>query len=141
MNASPPPAQKRPSALVGGLIPPSASKTSATAEGGSKKSHYRPLPKEFRHDGFTYRQLARERGSAIYEQTWRGRSEPSLCYEVIRIRRRDGFQIGEKFIEPYEVYPNSAAWGSDGFTFTDRDNALPSFLNFVWKNRQKEEGR
>jgi len=104
-------------------------KTSATAEGGSKKGRfYKPLPKEFRRDGFNYRQIARERDAAIYEQRWTGCAEPSVCYEVIRIRRRDGFQISEKVIEPYEVYPNSDAWGVDGFTFADRNKALDKFL-------------
>ena len=29
--------------------------------------------------------------------------------------------IGGRFIEPAEVYPNSEAWGVDGFTLTDKD--------------------
>jgi hypothetical protein len=82
------------------------------------------LPKEFRRDDFTYRQIARENGAAIYEQTWNGCHNPSVCYEVIRIRRREGFEIGSRFVEPAEVYPNSEAWGVDGFTFTDKDAAF-----------------
>jgi hypothetical protein len=100
-------------------------KTRATAEAWSKKGHsYKPLQKEFRRDGFTYRQIAREGHGAIYEQTWNGCSDPSVCYEVIRIRRREGFQIGARFVEPAEVYPNSEAWGVDGFTLTDKDAAF-----------------
>jgi len=102
----------------------STRKTNATAEGGSKKSHYKRLPKEFRRDGFDYRQIAREGKAAIYEQTWRGCPNPSISYEVIRIRRREGFQIGGKFIEPAEVYPRSEAWGTDAFTFADREVAF-----------------
>ena len=106
-------------------IAPPVPKTCATAEAGGKKGHsYKPLPSRFRHNGFDYRQIARERDAAIYEQTWSGCSDPSVCYEVIRIRRRDGFQIGERFVEPAEVYPNSEAWGVDGFTFTDKDAAF-----------------
>jgi hypothetical protein len=82
------------------------------------------LPTEFRRDGFQYRQIAREGNAAVYEQTWSGSSDPSISYEVIRIRRREGFQIGGRFVEPAEVYPNSEAWGTDGFTFTDKDAAL-----------------
>jgi hypothetical protein len=97
----------------------------AGAEAGSEKGRfYKPLPKEFRHDGFSYRQIAREGDAAIYEQHWTGCAEPSICYEVIRVRRRDGFQIGGRFVEPAEVYPNSEAWGTDGFTLTDRDAAF-----------------
>jgi hypothetical protein len=100
-------------------------KTRATAEAWSKKGHsYKPLQKEFRRDGFTYRQIARQRHGAIYEQTWNGCSDPSACYEVICIRRREGFQIDSRLVEPAEVYPSSRVWGVDGFTLTDKDAAF-----------------
>ena len=104
--------------------PISTQKTRARALAWGNKGHfYKPLPKEFRHSRFTYRQIAREDDVAIYEQTWNGCRNPSICYEVIRIRRRDAFQIGDRFVEAAEVYPNSDAWGSDGFTFTDEEAA------------------
>ena len=100
-------------------------KTRATAQGGGKRRHsYKPLPKEFRRDGFTYKQIARQRDVAIYQQTWNGCRNPSISYEIIRTRRREGFQIGEKLIQPYEIYPNSDAWGVDGFTVTDKEVAF-----------------
>jgi hypothetical protein len=120
-----PPKVKLGPALVGDSIQTSGAKTRAGAEGGSKKGRfYKPLPKEFRRHGFTYRQIARESDAAIYEQRWTGCAEPSVCYEVIRIRRRDGFQIGGRFVAAAEVYPNSEAWGADGFTFADKDAAF-----------------
>ena len=61
---------------------------------------------------------------AIYEQIWIGCPNPSISYEVIRIRRREGFQINGRFVEPAEVYPNSEAWGVDGFTLSDKDAAF-----------------
>jgi hypothetical protein len=111
-------------ASVGDLMPPGTAKPRATAERGTNKSHYKRLPKEFRRDGFDFRQIAREGNAAIYEQRWTGCAEPSVCFEVIRIRRREGFQIGNKFVEPAEVYPKSEAWGVDGFTLTDREAAF-----------------
>ena len=102
-----------------------ARKARATAEGGRKKWHfYKPLPRQFRHHGFEYRQIERERNAAIYQQTWGGCTDPSVCYEVIRIRRRECFQIGPRFIEAAEVYPNAEAWGVDGFTLTHKDGAF-----------------
>jgi hypothetical protein len=102
-----------------------AIKTRATAEARGKKSHsYKSLPTRFRGDGFEYRQIAREGNAAIYEQIWVGCAEPSICYEVIRIRRREGFQINGRLVEPAEVYPGSGAWGVDGFTLTDKDAAF-----------------
>jgi hypothetical protein len=100
-------------------------KTSARAEAGSKKGHfYRPLAKQFRRDGFNYRQIAREGDAAIYEQTWNGCPDPHPCFEVIRIRRRDGFEVKGRCIEAAEVYPRAEAWGTDGWTFTHRDAAF-----------------
>jgi len=104
---------------------PTGGKTRATAEAGGKKRHfYKPLPAQFRHDGFEYRQIARERHAAIYEQRWGGCADPSVCYEVIRIRRREGFQIGARLVEAAEVYPNSEAWGVDAWTVLTRDAAF-----------------
>ena len=122
---STPRTQKRAPAGIRDLMPAPVRKPRSTAEGGSKKGRfYKPLPKEFRHDGFTYRQIAREGDAAIYEQRWTGCAEPSVCYEVIRVRRREGFQIGGRFVEAAELYPRSEAWGTDGFTLTDKDTAF-----------------
>src|SRR5262249_2251708 len=70
---------------------------------------------------------SREGNAAIYEQRWTGCAKPNVCYEVIRIRRREGFKIGDRWIEPAEVYPKSEDWGLDGFTFTNRDKACVKF--------------
>jgi hypothetical protein len=43
---------------------------------------------------------------------------------VIRIRQREGFQIGERFVEPAEVYQNSEAWGVDAWTVLSNDAAF-----------------
>ena len=115
----------RQSALIRRSIPVSAQKTRARVEGDSKKSHYRPLAKEFHRDGFTYRQIARENDAAIYQQTWSGcSSNRSVCYEIIRIRRRNGFQIDGRVVEPAEVYPPSKLWGTDGWTVLDKESAF-----------------
>jgi hypothetical protein len=120
-----PPQTKRVPTRLGDFILQPARKTRATAQGGTKEGYfYRSSPKEFRRDGFQYRQIAREGDAAIYEQAWLGCAEPSRSYEVIRIRRREGFQIGGRFVEPAEVYPKSEAWGVDGFTLTDREKAF-----------------
>jgi hypothetical protein len=115
-------------ASVGGLMAQQSRKTRATALGGSKKGRfYKPLRTRFRNVRFEYRQIARQGDAAVYEQRWTGRAEPSVCYEVIRIRRRDGFQIGGRFVEPAEVYPNSEAWGVDGWTVQDEEAAFRKF--------------
>jgi hypothetical protein len=98
---------------------------SATAQAGTRKGHfYNRLAKQFRRDGFDYRQIAREGDVAIYSQTWSGCPDPAICFEVIRVKRRQGFEIAGRFVEPAEIYPSSEAWGTDGFTVTDKDAAF-----------------
>jgi len=110
--------------LIGDSIATSIPKTRARAEAWSKKRRfYKRLPSQFRHNGCDYRQIAREGTAAIYEQTWNG-NKHSAAFEVVRIRRRDGFQIGGRFVGPAETYPNAGAWGTDGFTLTDKDAAF-----------------
>jgi hypothetical protein len=109
-----------------------AIKTPATGEAWGRKRHScRLLPTRFRRDGFNYRQIAREGDAAIYEQTWGGCSDPSVCYEVVRIRRREGFQINGRFVEPAEIYPKADAWGVDGFTLTDKEAAFAKLRELV----------
>jgi len=116
--------EKRDLAVVRDSRASSVPKTRATAEACGKKRHsYRPLPTEFRSGGFCYRQIARERNAAIYEQIFEGK-EDSAAFEVIRIRQRDGFHIDGRFVEPAEIYPRSESWGVDGFTLTDKDAAF-----------------
>jgi hypothetical protein len=99
-------------------------KTSASTERGTNKGHScKPLKAHFRAGGFEYRQIAREGNFAIYEQTWKGNRE-SAAFEVVRIRRHKGFKIRGNVVEPHEVYPKSRAWGTDGFTLTDKDAAF-----------------
>ena len=116
---------KRREATFPESLPSRAIKTRARAKGGGKKGHsYKPLQVQFWAGGFNYRQIAREKDAAIYEQTWSGCANPSVSFEVIRIRRREGFQINGRFVEPAETYPKTDAWGIDGWTFTDKDAAL-----------------
>ena len=83
-----------------------------------------PLPTRFSRGEFTYQQIAREGGWAIYEQIWHGKSDAQPCYEVIRIRRSSARQIAGVTLAPAEMYPPPESWGKYGFTFTDKDAAF-----------------
>jgi len=107
-------------------------KTRARAEARTKKRHsYKRVATRFRRDGFEFRQIAREGDAAIYEQTWSGCCDPSVCYELVRIRRHEGFQINGRFVEPAEIYPKADAWGVDGFTLTEKDAAFAKLREVV----------
>ena len=124
-NGSHIPKEKRRPAIARDSTELLRTKTRATAEAGGKKGpFYKPLPIRFRKNEFNYRQIMRDNNAAIYERTWSGGPDPSISYEVIRIRRRKGFQIKGRFVEPAEVYPNCEAWGADGFTLTAKDAAF-----------------
>jgi len=119
-------------AFVGDPIHSLVIKTSATAEAGSEKRRsYKPLRRQFQHGGFDFRQIYREGDFAIYEQIWSGCPNPTICYEVIRIRHREGFRIGGRFVEPAEIYPNSETWGADGWTVQDKEAAFRKFREVV----------
>jgi hypothetical protein len=133
---------KRGRRFAGVLDTTSDAKARATAEGGSKEGRfYKPLATQFKRHRFQYRQIARERDAAIYEQTWTGCAEPTPAYEVTRVRCRGGFVIGGRFVEPAEVYPNSETWGVDGFTFTDRNKAWDKFSEISLEEQQGKERR
>jgi len=119
-------------------IPSSTPKTRTTAERGGKKGDYKPISKEFCHDGFTFRQIAREGDVAIYEHKWNGCANPSVAYEVVRIRRREAREIKGKIIEAAEVYPKSEAWGVDGFTLTDKDAAFAKLRQIFAASRAEK---
>ena len=105
------------------LSPPAGStRTSARADAGSQKSpFYRPLPAAFRHDEYDYRQIARVGRGAIYEQSKGGKVR---AYEVIRVRCREGFEVGGRKIEPAEAYPASEACGTDAWMVLTRERAF-----------------
>jgi len=65
-------------------------KTIPTASRNVRKAaSCQPLEAQFHLKGLNRRQIAREGDVAIYEQTWRDCAAPSVCYEVVHVRRRD----------------------------------------------------
>jgi hypothetical protein len=75
------------------------------------------LPKTIQNKGFNLKQLKRVGDKAIYEQTKKGQDAKS--YEVIRIGKHNGYELGGAKIAPAETYPGSSQWGINGWTFTD----------------------
>ena len=62
---------------------------------------------------------------AIFQQT---RDDSSLNnYEVVKIGRHNGYNMGGSFIEPAETYPGSSLWGITGWTCTSIDSALSRY--------------
>jgi hypothetical protein len=141
MKSSPPKARSDP-VFVGDPLQSRASKTSATAEAGSKKGRfYKLLAKEFRRGGFQYRQIAREENAAIYEQAWPSCAEPSPSYEVIRVRCREGFQIGEQIRKCGRGLPKFGSLGRGRFHVRQQDQGLEQiFGDFAGRTSKERKG-
>ncbi len=108
--------------------PASGIKRPPSAEGGDKNGHfYRPLATRFRHDGFDFDQILREGDFAIFGQSKAGRV---MAYEVVHIRRHEGFAISGRQVEPAEFYPRSEDWGSYGWSLPTREAAFAK-LNMI----------
>lgn len=73
------------------------------------------LPKKFDKKGFTYTQVKRVGDKAIYEQTKKGHE--STSFEVVKINRHNGYELGGQKIPPGEAYPSTSQWGNAGWTF------------------------
>jgi hypothetical protein len=102
-----------------------SNKASGTAISTTRRGHWwNPLDTEFNRGGFDYRQITREGRFAIYEQHWLSSPNPNVCYEVVRIRRHNGKNIGDHWIEPGEFYPSSSEWGEHGWTLLSLDAAF-----------------
>ena len=82
---------------------------------------YKVIPTEFKKKGFNYKQVRRDGMKAIYLQT-RDDSQMSN-YEVVRLGRHNGYNMGGSHIEPAETYPGSSLWGIMGWTCTDIESA------------------
>lgn len=86
--------------------------------------NYKPLKESFSRKGFTFTLLKREGDKAIYEQKM---GSKLLAYEVIKVRRHDGYTIAGVFMEPSETYPSDSDWGTYGWTYTKLEQAKTKY--------------
>jgi len=82
---------------------------------------YKVIPAEFKKKGFNYTCVRRDGMKAIYLQT---RDDSHINnYEVVKLGRHDGYEMGGVTIEPAETYPGSSLWGIAGWTCTTLEDA------------------
>jgi hypothetical protein len=74
----------------------------------------------FTERGFSHREVARRGEWRVFERQGQGKAH----WEVVRIRWRDEFTVAGRVVPAGEVYPRSAAWGTDGFTCTSLERGL-----------------
>lgn len=76
------------------------------------------LPIEFQNKkwGISYKQVRRTENNAIYA-LHDGENGQMLGYEVHRISRHNGFELGGNFIEPAEQLASTEQFGTHGFYY------------------------
>jgi len=83
------------------------------------------LPKQFDKKGFTYKQIKRVGDKAIYEQTKKGQT--GKTFEVVKINRHNGYELGGQKIPPGEAYTSTSQWGTAGWTHRTLGEAETKF--------------
>jgi hypothetical protein len=83
------------------------------------------IPKTFAKKGFSYKQIKREGMKAIFEQVKKGHT--GVTYEVVRIIKHNGYELGGQKIPAGEAYPGSSQWGISGWTFQNLKDAEGKF--------------
>ena len=83
------------------------------------------IPKQFNKKGFNYKQVKREGMKAIFEQS--KKDQKSVSFEVVKITKHNGYELGGQKIPPGEAYPGSSQWGISGWTFQNLKDAEAKF--------------
>ena len=83
------------------------------------------LPKKFDKKGFTYTQIKRVGDRAIFEQSKEG--QEGTTFEVVKINRHNGYELGGQKIPPGEAYPSTSQWGVAGWTYRSLKDAETKF--------------
>ena len=106
------------------IVPPSDEKNARDSLPAKSSGAIKVLPIAFRHGGWNYRRIWRERDIAVYAYDSRGES-----YELIIVRVKND----------EEIYPSAGGWGKYGWSFgpRDRDVALRIARTIVKLSREQ----
>ncbi|MBC8416942.1 hypothetical protein H8E06_01255 [bacterium] len=72
------------------------------------------LEKEFKSCGFNFKQVKRTGDVAIYKK--KAANHGGQSYEVIKVSRHNGYNLGDNYVHPAETYPSNSLWGTHGWT-------------------------
>lgn len=76
----------------------------------------------------TLKQLRREHNVAIYRRTHK---DGRVSWEVIKIKKHNGYILGGQIVAPAETYPGAAQWGINGFDAHTLKRAEEKFEELV----------
>jgi hypothetical protein len=77
--------------------------------------------------------IGRDGDVAIYKKTLEDSEIDAHTYEVIAIKRHNGYEIAGVKMPPAEMYPSDSQWGDWGFTCVSREDADKRFVQLKEK--------
>ena len=86
------------------------------------------LEDNFSSKGFNLSLVKREGDVAIYKKTLENSETEAHDFEVIAIKRHNGYEIAGVKMPPAEMYPSDTQWGDWGYTCTSREDADKRFM-------------
>jgi hypothetical protein len=85
------------------------------------------LEESFTSKGFKLQQVKRDGDIAIYKKQLDDGESENYHYEVIAIKRHNGYEIAGVKMPPAEMYPSDSQWGDWGYTCTTIEDANKRF--------------
>jgi hypothetical protein len=85
------------------------------------------LEESFTSRGFKLQQVKRDGDVAIYKKQLDDPESENHHYEVIAIKRHNGYEIAGVKMPPAEMYPSDSQWGDWAFTCTNIEDANKRF--------------
>ena len=95
------------------------------------------LEKVFIKAGFRHELIKREENFAIYSRTQLGLKRKH--YEVVKIGKHNGYNLGTSYIAPAETYPGNSLWGIQGWTCIDLEAAEIKYKKLLTKSIGKKQ--
>ena len=86
------------------------------------------LEDNFSSKGFNLSLVKREGDVAIYKKQLDEPDSEAFNYEVIAIKRHNGYEIAGVKMPPAEMYPSNTQWGDWAYTCTSREDADKRFI-------------
>ena len=85
------------------------------------------LEESFTSRGFKFSIVKREGDVAIYKKQLDEENSEAHNYEVIAIKRHNGYEIAGVKMPPAEMYPSDSQWGDWAYTCMSREDADKRF--------------
>jgi len=85
------------------------------------------LEESFTSKGFKLQQIKRDGDVAIYKKKLDEAENDNYHYEVIAIKKHNGYEIAGVKMPPAEMYPSDSQWGDWAFTCTSIEDANKRF--------------